>query len=124
MRALTRVNAFPVAWAPLRDMFVENGGACLEGIGFALGNALGQIMDEELIPEVLELVVQAGYKTNRMIMVRHLVEYRDRPEVRAVLESLSDDPDVGKEARRALTLRRIRRRPGRGRRRAGGERAP
>lgn len=112
------VQAFDIAWDALRDAFVENGGDALEGIGFALGNALGAIMDERAIPEVLELVRKPEYKTNRMIMVRHLVEYREQPDVRAVLESLVDDPDVGKEARRALTLRRVRRRPGRGRRRA------
>ncbi len=117
VRALTVVEAFDIAWDTLRDAFIENGGDALEGIGFALGNALGSIMDESVIPEVLELVSNAEYRTNRMIMVRHLAEYREQPEVRAALESLVDDADVGKEARRALTLKRVRRRPGRGRRR-------
>lgn len=117
VRALTAVDALEVAWDALRNAFVENGDNAPEGIGFALGNALGEIMDESVLPDVLELVVARSYGTNREVMVHYLVEYRDRPEVHQVLESLVDDPDVSKHARRALTLRRVRRRLGRGRRR-------
>ena len=117
VRALTHVAALDIAWDALRDAFIKNGGHAPEGIGFALGNALGEIMDASVLPDVLELVVDRAYGTNREVMVHYLVEYRDRPEVRQVLESLVDDRDVGKHARRALTLRRVRRRPGRGRRR-------
>ena len=117
VRALTVVDALEVAWDALRDAFIENGDNAPEGIGFALGNALGEIMDESVLPDVLQLVVDRAYGTNREVMVHYLVEYRDRPEVRKVLESLVDDPDVSKHARRALTLRRVRRRPGRSRRR-------
>lgn len=117
IRSLTRVDAVDCAWVPLRELFKANGSAAPEGIGFALGNALGEIMDENVLPDVLELVADRTYGTNREVMVHYLVEYRDRPEVCEVLESLVDDPDVSKHARRALTLRRVRRRPGRSRRR-------
>lgn len=117
VRALTHVAALDIAWDALRDAFIKNGGHAPEGIGFALGNALGEIMDESVLSDVLELVVDSSYGTNREVMVHYLVEYRDRPDVRQVLESLVDAPDVSKHARRALTLRRVRRRPGRGRRR-------
>ena len=117
-RSLTRPDALEAAWGALRDRFIENGGKTPEGFGFALGNALGEIMDESVLPDVLELVTERAYGTNREVMVHYLVEYRDRPDVRRVLESLADDPDVAEKAKRALTLRRVRRRPRRGRRKS------
>ena len=118
VRSLTRPDALGVAWDALRDRFIENGGQTPEGFGFALGNALGEIMDESVLPDVLELVTEPTYGTNREVMVYYLVEYRDQPEVRRVLELLTDDSDVADKAKRALTLRRVRRRPGRGRRKS------
>ncbi len=81
------------------------------------GNALAQMMDEPVIPEVLNLVTDKGHGRNRASMIEILVEYRDRDDVRQVLEALTDDPEVAKEASHALALKRVRRRPGRKKRR-------
>ena len=112
-RALTVPDAFQIAWEAVRDEFLANTDTKTTGFKYALGNALAQLMDEPVIPEVLDMVTDKRHGRNRAPMIEILVEYRDRDDVRQVLEALAEDPEVAKEAKHALALRRVRRRPGR-----------
>ena len=112
-RALTVPDAFSVAWDAVRDEFLDNTDTKTTGFKFALGNALAQQMDESVLPEVLAMVTDTRHGENRAPMVEILVEYRERDDVRQVLEALTEDPQVAREAKKALALRRVRRRPGR-----------
>ena len=116
-RALTVPDAFDVAWDAVRDEFLSNTDTKTTGFKYALGNALAQLMDEPVVPEVLDMVTDKRHGRNRAPMIEILVEYRDRDDVRQVLEALAQDPQVTREATHALALRRVRRRPGRKKRR-------
>ena len=116
-RALTVPDAFDIAWDTVRDEFLANTDTKTTGFKYALGNALAQLMDEPVLSEVLDMVTDKRHDRNRAPMIEILVEYRERDDVRQVLEALTQDPQVAREATHALALRRVRRRPGRKKRR-------
>lgn len=109
-RALTVPDARKIAWSVLRDAFIANTDTSTSGLKFALGNALGEIMDEGVLSDVFAMVVDVRHGENRSPMVEGLGHHNDREDVRAVLAKLVDDPDVAGDAKKALARKRRRRR--------------
>lgn len=101
-RALTAKDARSIAWCALRDAFIAEPDTPTSA-KFALANALAELFDANLIPDVLALATNPVHGKRRAILIDKLARFNRRDNVRDALESLIDDPDVGERARVALS---------------------
>lgn len=112
-RSLAVADATDIAWKPVYRAFVDHphaGPGDPPPLKFALGLALGKLMEAPQVPEALELVTNRAHGESRAPIVDFLGDFKQRKAVRTVLELLADDPDVAAEAKKALARKRKRRR--------------
>jgi hypothetical protein len=115
-RALIVADAADVAWRSVVRAFVEHphrgdDSGNPSSLKFALGCALGKMMEAEHVEEAMRLAEDRSHSSSRAEIVHHLGDFNRRDDVRGLLQSLVDDPNVATDAKKALARkRRLRRR--------------
>lgn len=98
---LARPWARPIAFRPLADAFVRcvrsGNPGCAD-----LADRAATTADNSVLDEVLELANDASLGSARSPLVYSLWRYRQSERAMSALEALTQDPDVGDAAQRAL----------------------
>ena len=103
-KAIAEVLAVPeakVAWSTLLALFERDFDRKPNGVKWAIGWALAQASDDQVIGDVIELFADPRHGENRLPLILALKRSR-LPQARAALDRARNDPDLGPEIRRLV----------------------
>lgn len=102
VRALTVPEAAGIASKPLIEAFKAQPTTSPPGLKWVIGNAIMVTMTLDNVDEVIQLATDPAHGEARNMLPFGLARFRRlRPDVEDVLQQLFDDPQIGKDARKA-----------------------